>query len=258
MIDGRTVRLTPFRTANVPPPMALFELEASTVVADVAFSPDHSYMSVLHQAGVDLYQWQTKGTRSLCPIMKASVQFDDPRTDTTPLLVSVSTTGSLSILGYALHPEIHHYIFDPTSCLFTSLDRKKSTTIVGFSHYFDSENGSGLIIQDAQRRYRMVQEDGTGAAFLIGPTTSQLPVQLPWFTPVRIEPTLGKLAVYGLSRNGHLYANTRLLAKNCTSYLVTPDHLIFTTTNHLLKFVHRTENIDGTCLSIYALDILLI
>lgn len=35
-----------------------------------------------------------------------------------------------------------------------------------------------------------------------------------------------------------LYANGRLLAKNCTSFKVTPAHLVFTTTQHLLKFVH--------------------
>ncbi|KAH8196308.1 hypothetical protein TruAng_009520 [Truncatella angustata] len=244
VVDGRSLKLTPFRTANVPPPMALYELETQTAIVDVAFSPDHSYMSVLHQTGVDLYQWQTKGLRSLRPVVKASVVFDDPRTETTPLLVSVDINGNIAILGFSHQPELHRYIFDTTSGLFSGLSRTYSSSVVGFSSYCDNENGSGLIIQDAQRRYRMIQGDGTESEFLISPTTSQVPIQLPWFTPVQTEPTLGKLAVYGLSRNGHLYVNDRLLVKNCTSYLVTPDHLVFTTTNHLLKFVHRTNDID--------------
>lgn len=41
-----------------------------------------------------------------------------------------------------------------------------------------------------------------------------------------------------MTRTGALYANKRLLAKNCTSFLVTPAHLLFTTSQHLLKFVH--------------------
>ena len=41
-----------------------------------------------------------------------------------------------------------------------------------------------------------------------------------------------------LSGNGSLHASHRLLTKNCTSYLVTPAHLIFTTSQNLLKFVH--------------------
>jgi elongator complex protein 1 len=225
--------------------MALFELEAKSAIVDVTFSPDHAYMSVLHQTGVDLYQWQTKGSRSVCPTVTASVYFDAPLYSTTPLLGAVDVNGSIAILGFGIHPELHHYIFDPVSGQFSNLTRTKTDSIVGFSSYFEEENGSGLVIQDAHRRYRMLQENGDESEFLIGPTTSQLSVQLPWFTPVRTEPTLGKLAVYGLSRNGHLYANNRLLVKNCTSYLVTPDHVIFTTTNHLLKFVHRMDNIDG-------------
>ncbi len=43
---------------------------------------------------------------------------------------------------------------------------------------------------------------------------------------------------FRVSDNGSLYAGQRLLSKNCTSFLVTPAHLIFTTGQHLLKFVH--------------------
>ena len=42
-----------------------------------------------------------------------------------------------------------------------------------------------------------------------------------------------------------MYANKRVLAKNCTSFLVTPSHLLFTTSQHLLKFVHLNR-VDGT------------
>ena len=41
--------------------------------------------------------------------------------------------------------------------------------------------------------------------------------------------------------NGRLFADKRQLAQNCTSFLVTPAHLIFTTGQHLLKFVHMTD-----------------
>lgn len=41
-----------------------------------------------------------------------------------------------------------------------------------------------------------------------------------------------------MTRTGALYANKRVIAKNCTSFLVTPAHLLFTTSQHLLKFVH--------------------
>ena len=46
---------------------------------------------------------------------------------------------------------------------------------------------------------------------------------------------------FRISDNGSLYADQRLLSKNCTSFLVTPAHLIFTTGQHLLKFVHMAS-----------------
>lgn len=36
-------------------------------------------------------------------------------------------------------------------------------------------------------------------------------------------------------------ANERVLVRNCTSFAVTPSHLILTTTQHLLKFIHLTS-----------------
>lgn len=48
-------------------------------------------------------------------------------------------------------------------------------------------------------------------------------------------------ASFRISGNGSLYADQRLLSKNCTSFLVTPAHLIFTTGQHLLKFVHMAS-----------------
>lgn len=54
-------------------------------------------------------------------------------------------------------------------------------------------------------------------------------------------PEPSKYIVFGLSTKGSLYANDRLLTRNCTSFLVTSAHLIFTTTQHLLKFVHIAD-----------------
>lgn len=49
---------------------------------------------------------------------------------------------------------------------------------------------------------------------------------------------IGNAVFFGLTSQGCLFVNKRLLANNCTSFLVTPAHLIFTTSIHLLKFVH--------------------
>ena len=52
------------------------------------------------------------------------------------------------------------------------------------------------------------------------------------------EPEYHKIS---LSSKGALSVGTRNLARDCSSFIVTDTHLIFTTTQHLLKFVHLTE-----------------
>ncbi|KAL8946014.1 MAG: hypothetical protein Q9222_007532, partial [Ikaeria aurantiellina] len=55
-----------------------------------------------------------------------------------------------------------------------------------------------------------------------------------------LEPSSGtrETSPFTLTENGSLIAQERVLARGCTSYIVTPSHLIFTTGQHLLKFVH--------------------
>jgi elongator complex protein 1 len=54
-----------------------------------------------------------------------------------------------------------------------------------------------------------------------------------------------KIIVFGLSQGGRLYANERLLASSCTSFSVTDAHLIYTTSQHVINFIHLTPSIHG-------------
>ena len=49
---------------------------------------------------------------------------------------------------------------------------------------------------------------------------------------------IGLVKAFGLKKNGMLFANDHCIAKDCTSFLISENHLIFTTSQHLLKFVH--------------------
>jgi len=44
-----------------------------------------------------------------------------------------------------------------------------------------------------------------------------------------------------LTTKGSLYVDDRLLVRDCTSFVFTEHHLIFTTAQHLLKFIHLAE-----------------
>ncbi|KAI1418114.1 IkappaB kinase complex, IKAP component [Hypoxylon sp. FL1857] len=233
VIDGKTLKLTPFRTANIPPPMALFELQASSPIADVAFSPANTFMAVLHQFGVDVYEWKVKEQRSVIPSLVGTVAHakDNPDEDYVPLQVAVTENSVVHCLGFETGPDIRSYPFDKSTGEFSSNSSIYAGSMFGFVRLTQA-GSTEVLVQDCLGRLHGVvnQQDELYSI--------RLPAQLPWSEVIDLA---GNVVAIGLSRNGHLYANSRLLLKNCTSFLVTPAHLIVTTTNHLIKFIHLVD-----------------
>ncbi|KAI1388739.1 IkappaB kinase complex, IKAP component [Hypoxylon trugodes] len=233
VIDGKTLKLTPFRTANVPPPMALFEIQTSSPIIDVAFSPANTFMVVLHQLGIDAYQWNVKGQRSITPSLVGNVTFskDIPEGEHVALQIAVTENSVVHCLGFEKGPSIQSHQFDQATGEFSSNPSIYAGSMFGFARLTQA-GSSDVLLQDCLGRLHGVvnQQDELYSI--------SLPSQLPWCEVIDLA---GNVIAVGLSRNGHLYANSRLLLKNCTSFLVTPAHLIVTTTNHLIKFIHLVD-----------------
>ncbi|KAK8006400.1 IKI3 family protein [Apiospora marii] len=242
VIDGQSLKLTPLRSANIPPPMAMYELQLKSSIADVAFSPDNLYMAVLHQDSVDLYKWQVKGQRSLLPSLVSALSLSDTTSTgmVIPRQVSVCDNGNIQLLLQAQYPERHTVQFDAASAQLLRSDTARAGQVYGFASQSQSLDAQCFAQATSGRVAVVSSENG-----ITEDQSLRLPVLQPW-SVVTGSAQDNTLCIYGLTRNGHLYANgsagkSRVLVKNCTSFLVTPDHLIFTTTNHLLKFVHLTE-----------------
>ncbi|KAI0205480.1 elongator complex protein [Astrocystis sublimbata] len=234
VVDGQTLKVTPFRTANVPPPMAMFELSIPTPVVDVTFSPANTFMAVLHQTGIELYEWATKEQRSLSPRFLGTTRFTDGQSGEhlLPLQISVTETSSAYCLCFGRDgPLIHSQAFDSSTGEFSPPTTMYAGSMFGFSRLTQASS-EDVVCQDAIGRLHGVASH-TDELYSVRHTA-----QLPWSEVIDLA---GNVIAVGLSRNGHLYANTRLLMKNCTSFLVTPAHIIVTTTNHFLKFIHLTD-----------------
>ncbi|KAI4244223.1 MAG: hypothetical protein L6R42_010516, partial [Xanthoria sp. 1 TBL-2021] len=162
VIDGKTLRVTPFRQANIPPPMALYEINMAANANDV--------MIILRK-----------------PAPEESSQ---PR-----FQIKV------------LHPE-----------------------------------QTSLYVLDCSRNEppKQVQEDGMLEQNQPDPTSKSSGREWPLSLEALSAPT--ETGEFKLAENGSLLFKRRLLVTGCTSYLVTPSHLIFTTSQHLLKFVHLAIN----------------
>ena len=206
-------RLTPLRLANIPPPMALYELNMESNAVDVAITTKDgiTMLGVLHQDEVSMYEFCLTKKPLKAPERKwlAKIPSDQstPPTFTVFALnqqISFDRTGKVQILQSSIQ--------GPTIVV---LETETDTEIQHFSHRpFDDETDlGGSSIQ-------MRVNDG-----LIVDGEKAFPLK----------------PKFSLSSSGRLFAEKRQLASNCTSFLVTPAHLVFTTTQHLLKFVHMAD-----------------
>ncbi|KAH6897475.1 IKI3 family-domain-containing protein [Thelonectria olida] len=236
VIDGDTVKLTPFRTANVPPPMALFEINATSAVVDVAFGYQNASFAILHRNGVDVYDWPVKNGRSIMPKLSQKIPFEttDIPMYRVPLRISYVSGTAFHCISYQDedHTQLSIQAESSEDAHFSLVDAQQ--LLVATTSYEDNTSLEGYG-QDHSGKLYQIKDSGNELLPI------QFQSQLPWFEISKVE---GELVAFGLSRNGHIYANSRLLAKNCTSFIITPSHLIFTTNNHLVKFVHLSADVE--------------
>ena len=233
VIDGQTAKITPFRTANVPPPMSLFDVEAESSIVDIAISNDTTYMAILHNLGVDLYTFGRNESRILAPKLTAKVPIPKRETDLyeeAVLRVSFSGDHSFEVLRAGGMATLLSYNFAAPEGGWVE---GEAGSMAGFASTHLS-SADGAIAQDhSGQLFRVV--NGKREKLQL---SDKFPSLLPWTEVIEHR---DQFLAFGLSRNGHLYAGSRQLAKNCTSFLVTRDHLIYTTTNHLVKFIHLAQ-----------------
>ena len=62
VIDGKTLKITAFKLAIIPPPMALLEISTESPILDCSISVSGHILAVLTTSGVDLYWWNLTTT----------------------------------------------------------------------------------------------------------------------------------------------------------------------------------------------------
>lgn len=256
-----TLKVTSMRLANVPPPMALHELSLSENALDVTVNVVRTnepvaFIGVLHREHISLYEWALTA-----------------KPPTPPSLRWLKNTHLENQLGYmqqqvAFNGEDQLFVLaNAVDGSFVRILERKS----GFIHkdmFFANERFRGLIahqtkldsetclllkagsvvtpekLESNTNGLRVVQT--LGSFMNSSPRVETVRLQNPRLELAQESSQEGDrqgdgLVVFGLADNGILFANEHILARNCTSFLVTPAHLIFTTSQHHLKFVHITK-----------------
>ncbi|KAI9801398.1 MAG: hypothetical protein M1825_003377 [Sarcosagium campestre] len=240
VIDGNWLKLTHLRVANIPPPMAHRELELPSNIVDVSWSQTGSRIAILTNDRVFVYSCPNKAPSDLQPEKLAEIELGDTTSDIllaqqvaivgeSDILASCTTISGAVLMRFCLHNE------GPT------LRRMGITKLLGVSRILAHSDHQSLCI-DTHQGILMRSADMKDA-WRHSSTAAREPLQ--WIEIVNLGEQKDTI-VFGLSKSGHLYADDRMLANNCTSFLVSQSHLVFTSTQHLLKFVHmdRVQDLE--------------
>ena len=263
-----SLNLTPLRIANVPPPMALNQISLTfnaidVVVANPRDGRTDAHIAVLGVTELSLYKWHMveKSTQapSFCTSQVISGVEESEHPQGQPDLANqqIVFLGSdllLLLQSCAAGNRILTYSFNnDTLMLINSIERPAIQYIITSLSELDSE--LYLCDTDGQVTHVPIILNSTSKTDARLKPITKFPKSVRKIELVQLHTkTLSlkddtqvehlpqrSVITFGLTLHGSLFADQHCLAKDCTSFLLTPAHLIYTTAQHLLKFVHLTQ-----------------
>jgi len=236
VVDGRVLKLTPFRSANVPPPMALHDIDVKGNIVDVVFNSTGTRIAVIGPINLSIYDWNLSAKPIPAPVLHKEVSMPDlSLKDLVHRQVAFGPQDSIYVL---MRDNVNNrdviYRFEDGEFQHHPLSEEHSS----ITSIFPSKEYKNLAAEISDGSLREVTLDSVDV-----PDLPKLPTSCPW---TQLAYHGDQPIAFGLAHNGSLYANERQLMRNCTSFLVTHAHLIVTTTQHLLKFIHLapTEGLE--------------
>ncbi|CAZ85562.1 unnamed protein product [Tuber melanosporum] len=227
VVDGTTLKLTPLRVANIPPPMALTEVELKSTPVDVAISPTGRLIAVLRDKALDLIRWDFARNKLVSgPILTSDImEFDTGQCFRQISFADDETLGVVCDMKVGSALQVISIPNNRQAISKCTHEFQNGATAARLGGVPDHKH---LFYQDSERKVYFYDTENKSAKFV-----TQLPAICPW-----LEVAFYQKMVFGLSGDGRLYVNSKSIASNCTSFAITPAHLVFTTTRHFVKFVH--------------------
>ncbi|MCJ1283838.1 hypothetical protein MMC26_003169 [Xylographa opegraphella] len=257
VIDGtEEVKLTPFRLANVPPPMAFQEVSVKSNIVHAAIygGGSNTKVAVLERDRLTIYRWNLKSRPVLAPILLASAEtaacqrfvqqvvFVD---DEQVLVLATHYPGSTVSLFRLTATDLKHVRTSPSvpfaQSICLSSSRLNSIPCLHFSSSGRVASSHKILESGSDSGQKSFSDNGWNDICVFPKLIREVKIIDLWNNNSETTDDGSLTIAFGLTPNGSLYANSRRLAKDCTSFLVTPAHLIFTTTQNLLKFVHMVQ-----------------
>lgn len=255
------------RLTNIPPPMSLHEITCESNIIDVAvaMNPEDTksvMIAVLHHAGCSLFDWPVVTMAEKQPHLEWTMnpKHEDSLPEKMCLQVAFSGEPSAAKHILVLYTGVEESIVWIASTFGAVVGAIPSHGLVieGIVSSGHRSKARTYLLTDGDRDAKGTEMDKTMADFN---NNNLLDLSVAPFPIARMESihcggtvpqdpdeqSPAKTFFFSLSENGSLFANETRLVRNCTSFLVTPAHLIFTTSQHVLKFVHMMDLPEGVC-----------
>ena len=248
-----SLRLTPLGLANIPPPMALHEVNLTQNVVDVAFNDSGSDFAVLHGNSISTYHYEAADSifspptfsTSCDPPIKNSVlrQIRFMNESSIIVLKSHTFTGKDGVLLTNLQlNSFEEFKLDDTAPISTIQPIWRTPAVL----WFDTDGGIGqFVIKNGQierEKYKINSK-------MKLPSRMQRIETFGCIDRGHKESECYHTSVVALATNGNLYVikqpqdgEIMLLTKGCTSFVVSFPFLIITTASHFLKFIRFTDS----------------
>lgn len=253
------------RLTNIPPPMSLHEItcESNIIDATIAVNPEDTksvMIAVLHHTGCSLFEWPLVSMAEKQPSLEWTM--DPKQEDNLPekMCLQVAFSGEPSA---AKHILVLHTMMEESTVWIANTHGAVVGAITSHDLVVEGIVTNGhrskariYLLTDGDRDASGTDLDKSMADFnennLLDLSVAPIPIarmeSIHCGRTVSLNPgeqSPAKKLFFSLSENGSLFVNGTRLIRNCTSFLVTPAHLIFTTSQHLLKFVHMRDSPEG-------------
>ena len=254
VIDGRNLKLTPFKQAGVPPPMAFCNVQFEYSVTDCAFSRDGQKIAVLTTASLELCQWKTrtdnKGDFKFMPtVERRSVSFPPVTTEKGPTMI-------LHITQIAIKDD-EVFLLSPkqASKIGCCYKLKWSNETDAVWEQVGVPDASQNLVLDTRHDSLWATDPSENTTILLsdleliklsGSQSNSSIFSMPELCSDQANGSInGHIPEYhkvSFTSRGSLFVDDKVLVREVTSYILTSAHLMFTTSSHLLKFVHLTDS----------------
>ncbi|KAJ8100380.1 IKI3 family-domain-containing protein [Lipomyces tetrasporus] len=238
--NGSELKITPLGIANTPPPMSFRDLALSETPIQAAINSANDIIAVLEHSMIELAEWSL--------LTPSSVKL--PKVTKSIALASIDPAGAARQLRF-INRQTLAVIFDHqgySRIVILRLDSELQHDII-YVEDFDisvvtmaprtDHRAIGVELANADIRQISIVSNGSDIGEIASENIGRLPERCLTIAEAIVK---DRVIVFGLASNGRLYANQQRLSVSCTSFIVTENHLAFTTAQSLLKFVHLTDN----------------